>query len=128
MTYTDSPIFNDDVEQKKLDKRLLKELKKFDPGYHRLKPKKKEREGVECYTSGNSYKSLVRNAITGERTDCLVGSLKEDDFFKVKVEGLTLFYYTPEEFERHTGYNLGHEVKQVWYEKQQFLKQLEQQK
>ena len=79
---------------------------------------------VENYGSGQQG-TRIRNAVTGERYDHLVGSKAEDLYFKViestgrvnRREPLILFYDTPDQYENHHFTSLSNSVKEKWYEK-----------
>ena len=58
-----------------------------------------------------------------------VGTLQEDDVFKVKymtglngVPPVMLCYDTPEQFEKHLNLRVGTDVKEKWYKKNQQYK------
>lgn len=97
-------------------------IKRLNRGYHKLLRNivindriKKIQIGV--YGSG-SHESPIRNAETGEYYKYKVGSMNEDLFFKVIIstsEGpLTLFYDSPEHYERHQYIELDGFTKQKW--------------
>jgi hypothetical protein len=99
-----------------------------DKGYHLLT--RKNRQGqvkkVPCFGSGGQGTS-IRNAITGERIfSHKVGSFSEDLYYKVMIctgeskhgDPITLFYESPEHYERHQFQSLDKETKKMWYERQ----------
>jgi len=106
----------------------LDDIKKEDKGYYTWKkkvPGYTKALKIEVYSSGYTG-SPIRNAITGERyKQYLVGSRNEDLFFKVRMaaggfsgsDGITLFYDSPEDYERHNKVVLSHEIKQTWLDK-----------
>jgi hypothetical protein len=67
----------------------------------------------------------IRNAITGEKSNSyLVGSSNEDLYFKVVnstgelgQESQTLFYDSPEQFEKHMFTTVSQTIKEKWNEK-----------
>lgn len=84
----------------------------------------KKRVMIEYYSSG-PINTTITHAISGvKQLGFLVGSSNEDLFFKVTLTTnslpLTLFYYTPEEYERHQYATLSEELKTKW--KQKYLK------
>jgi hypothetical protein len=77
------------------------------------------------YGSG-SQESPIRNAETGEYYKYKVGTMDEDLFFKVMVSTgevlsgpLTLFYDSPEHYERHQYLELDTLTKKRWEVKRQ---------
>jgi hypothetical protein len=130
-------------ERKDEDKKYIESLKSVDRGYHVLKrvnpewvqwANERRSEGLrvykrkdlkpffkmEVYSSGE----YIRNAVTGQRTNIKVGSNDEDIFFSVIIctgengqESITLFYISPEEYERQHRCILSQESKERWYHK-----------
>jgi hypothetical protein len=119
MEYAD--MYHHDLNaSNEMDSITLNSLAKFSTkNYHRL-----WRSGIQIgvYASGDS--SYIRNAETGEVTNYAVGSANEDLFFKVRVTGeipsgaVTLFYSSPEHYEKHQHTVLTDDMKYVWKEKQ----------
>jgi hypothetical protein len=77
------------------------------------------------YGSG-SHESPIRNAETGEYYKYKVGTMDEDLFFKVTISSgkiqsgpLTLFYDSPEHYERHHYVVLDGFTKKKWEVKRQ---------
>ena len=79
---------------------------------------------IENYGSGQTG-SRIRNAVTGQRYNYLVGDAEEDLFFKVvdatgrlgRKESLMLYYDSPEQYENHQFVILSQVIKEKWYEK-----------
>jgi hypothetical protein len=79
---------------------------------------------VEMYGSG-CIGSRIRNAVSGEYTKFLVGSLEEDLFFKAydcrgllgTKEPIMLYYQSPEQYENHLFLELDSDFKELWNEK-----------
>ena len=74
---------------------------------------------IECYATQNRQGAMIRNAIIGTRyNEYLVGNIKEQLFFKVRYlatkEPFTLFYDSPEQYERHMKTTVSVEVKENW--------------
>ena len=99
--------------------------------------KRKKRSLPRCYPS-NVVGLRIVNAMTGTTYDFNVGSKSESQLFKVATsqpfrkrldllgeevidaDGYqmnTLFYDTPEQYEKHRNVTLSDEVKKEWYEK-----------
>jgi len=81
----------------------------------------KKRVTIEFYSSG-PINTTITHAISGaKQIGFQVGSSYEDLFFKVSLttgsQPLTLFYYSPEEYEKHQYITLSDELKSVWREK-----------
>jgi hypothetical protein len=99
------------------NKHFHKEIKRI-----RLKTGRKS-ISIEYYSSG-PINTTITHALSGVKEyGFLVGSSHEDLFFKVCTstgkEPLTLFYYSPEEFEKHQSTQLSDNVKNKWREKYQ---------
>ena len=108
----------------------LKKSKILNRGYHKifrsvlLNNKTKSVE-IGVYGSG-SHESPIRNAETGEYYKSKVGTMDEDLFFKVMISTgeipsgpLTLFYDSPEHYERHQYMELDGLTKKRWEVKRQ---------
>lgn len=119
---------NDEFDEPITKKDIFEELKKSDKGYYswstRVQGARKPYK-IEAYSSGD-VGSRIRDPVTGDRyRNYLVGSKNEDLFFKVKMstgefggrDGPTLFYSSPEEYEKHTKSFLSQETKDRWFAK-----------
>ena len=81
---------------------------------------------IEIFGSG-PQDSTIRNAVSGFRYEGhKVGSLNEDLYFKVRlatgevgegVEGPTLYYDDPEQYENHLFEEVSREIKETWHKK-----------
>lgn len=108
--------------------KIIKQIKPLNKEYHNIKTgyfdkKIKKFLEVGVYSSGMSG-SLIRNAETGEYYKYKVGSNDEDLFFKtVNSTGelsygpITLFYNSPENYERHQYLFVSDETKKIWENK-----------
>jgi hypothetical protein len=72
------------------------------------------------YSSGD-IGSNIRNAITGQHYVDKVGSISENNYFKIiistgeiKGERRTFFFLSPEDYERHMHVTLHTNVKEQW--------------
>ena len=99
----------------------LGKFKRKSKYYHKM-----TRCGVQIgvYSSGQSGFTYIRNAETGELSNYVVGSSNEDLFYKVVVATgefpggpITLFYNSPEHFEKHQYTMVHEEMKLIWREK-----------
>lgn len=131
-------------ERKDEEKNYIDSLKKVDRGYHLLKrvnpewvqwANERREQGLRVYRRKDlkpffkmevysSHSSYIRHATTGQRTQFKVGSPDEDRFFSVIIstgeqgnEPITLFYISPEEYERHHKCVLSQDTKERWYHK-----------
>lgn len=131
MEYDDiySPLEANDYDESNYNKQsALKKVKSLNRGYHKIMintviDNKNKSIEVGVYGSG-SQESPIRNAETGEYYKYKVGSFDEDLFYKVMIctgefpsGPLTLFYNSPEHYERHqyTGVDSLH--KKRWEER-----------
>lgn len=131
---TDTTV-NDSLNDQQLQQRRHKRsrysdmydnIKSLDPDYHRIT----RREGdvkikTEVYSTSIMPGTFIRDAITGyKQNNCRVGSWKEDLFFKVHeasgyigMQTYTLFYDSPEQFERHMKTTVSTNTKRLWTDK-----------
>ena len=108
----------------------LKKVKNLNRGYHKITKNilvnnKNKNIELGVYGSG-SQECQIRNAETGEYYKYKVGSFDEDLFFKVMISTgevssgpLTLFYDSPEHYERHQYLELDDLIKKKWHVKKQ---------
>jgi len=116
----------------------LDKMKSVDPGYTFIYRKVENKNGIiknkkiELYTSGD-YGSNIRDAITGKYYLDKVGTNSEHFFFKVglssgecksKNGSTTLFFLSPEQYERQFHTELSDTVKNEWVEKSLHYKML----
>jgi hypothetical protein len=129
------PLVTNELDDQYNNKNILNDIKSLDKGYHKVKRnlnkicidgKYHKNIFIEFYVSGDTG-NKIRNAITGYRSCYKVGSVDEHIFFKVKMvngecrKGTgygSLFYDSPEQFEKHQFSILKQEVKDEWYKKQ----------
>jgi len=131
--------FNDEtsVEFKLRQKDAISALKKLDKYY--------EKYSIpfnDIWTDGKYYKKItienygcgsrgtpIRNAVTGMKTNFIVGSKDEDLFFKVnkstghnqRKEPLTLYYDSPEQYEKHHFTSVPNVIKEKWLERTLYM-------
>lgn len=134
MEYDDryTPVgLNDFDDSKNKPESALKKTQVLNRGYHKISKKvllsNRISKNVEIgvYGSG-SHESSIRNAETGEYYKYTVGTMDEDLFFKVMISTgeipsgpLTLFYDSPEHYERHQYVELDSLSKKKWEIKKQ---------
>tara|TARA_B100000902_G_C27271989_1_gene896755 strand:+ start:1230 stop:1715 length:486 start_codon:yes stop_codon:yes gene_type:complete len=116
VTTNDSTVYSSPQAKR----RALAEYMKQDPGYRCIGKKK---DKLEYFSTSTSTGTPIRGATTGIREyHHRVGNpVSEYQFFKVRYVGNgiengpdTLFYDTPEHFERHMGCNVNTKVKKSW--------------
>jgi hypothetical protein len=122
LSITDSSTINSDKYEQK---RLIKEFKNLDRGYHKLKKGPLRKHTIEIYHTSNTPDSHIRHAITGERYKWRVGKRQEEELFfaitlstgEIPNGPYTFFYDTPEQFEKHHSIALPEKAKQKWYDR-----------
>jgi hypothetical protein len=104
-------------------RKLYESLKATDKGYQKIRRMNNGiTSNIEMYTTGLTPGTTIRDAVTGARyPGLLVGSRNEDQFFKIKYTGIPghLYFFTPDEFERHYKTRLSQTLKDKWAEKYQ---------
>jgi len=124
--------FNDDSSKNK----ELINFKKADRGYNKIyrilvreSDGKIIRNKIEFYTTGGTG-SNIRDAETGEYYSEFVGSKYEDLYFKVSLStgeckslngSHTLFYLSPQHYERHLYVNMDEDIINNWEDKKNAL-------
>lgn len=120
--YNESTIASTVDSKKKRMRKNIDDYKKIDSAYH----KKKiivdfKKVDVEFYVTPPLAGGRIRDAITGMRMGHLVCSKYEDLYFKVRIaigqEAYSLYYDSPEQYERHMNVTISQSDKQKWMEK-----------
>lgn len=121
----DEDLFNEN------DTKLFKSFQDFETNKHHHKVVKKIKTklgkktlNIEYYSSG-PIRSTITHAVSGvKQRGSIVGSMDEDLFFKIRLvnrkngnEHVTLFYYSPEEYEKHQFTAISDNIKLKWREK-----------
>jgi hypothetical protein len=108
--------------------------KKQDKGYEKkVKIIKDKKIIIDTYHSNDTPGSTIRHAVTGVWLSARVGSIEENLYFKVRdntgKDSRSLYYDSPEEYERHMFLILSTDIKGKWTEKfaetQKYLRSLE---
>ena len=113
----------------------IERIKNLDPGYNKIHryinittpeglPAKK-RISIELYTSSGIPGNMIRSAVGGSyHSNYRIGKTDEDIFFKVglatgecKKGSNTLFFDTPEQYEKTFHTFLSRDIKNEWYAK-----------
>jgi membrane-associated HD superfamily phosphohydrolase len=120
----DSISVTSDIKKRR---KLMDEYKKIDKGYHKVyrTNSKHKKVSVEFYETSSTPGNKIRNAITGGYEEKMrVGSKYENLFFKVKIatgetgkDGGSLYFDTPEQYERHFHTTVSQPEKEVWQTK-----------
>jgi hypothetical protein len=113
------------TSEKKKRLKALEDIKRLDKGYNKVfRNRNGKQYSVEYYATSLNPGRKIRNAINGAYTNCLVGSYDEDLFFKLRLltdkcdEDLTTLYYdSPEQYEKHFNTELDDVTKEKWKNK-----------
>jgi hypothetical protein len=112
--------------QKKKYRKMWDDAKKVDKGYHKIKRNYNHKKvEIEVYTTSNTPGKMIRDAITGNKyNQYRVGSVNEHLFFKVTLatgeigrDGTTMFFDSPEQYERHMKCEISQAIKEQWVKK-----------
>ena len=120
------PILSKNETNKKV-KKIMSDIYQNNKGFHLIKRQSKDGKmhNVEVFSSG-CQGNIIRNAISGSYYyGDRVGSKQEDLYYKVCIstgevgkDTISLFYDSPEQYERHMYATVDSENKQRWLEKQ----------
>uniref|UniRef100_A0A6C0JK89 Uncharacterized protein n=1 Tax=viral metagenome TaxID=1070528 RepID=A0A6C0JK89_9ZZZZ len=111
---------------RKNQRRLYEDSKKVDRGYHRIKLVRDGKpSAIEFYSTNMVPGTMIRDAVTGSKYNQFrVGTLNEHQFFKVTNatgqfgrDSVTMFYDSPEQFERHMKTDVETDIKSRWADK-----------
>ena len=96
----------------------IRAMKLSDPGYHSVV---RGNRRVELYSTRCNPGAYIRDPRIGSLTRDRVGTLAERMYFKVRmtsigdgVEPVTLFYDSPDSYEKHMRTRLPNDIKQSW--------------
>lgn len=109
------------------DKRITKqqhhtEMKLSDPDYYVItKRVGKKMKRIALYSTRSNPGRLIRNPVAGYKSNDRVGTLAERHYFKIRmtsigdgVEPVTLYYDSPESYEKHLHATVSHDIKAAW--------------
>lgn len=109
---------------KNKNKNIIEDAKRADKDYFSYHIKKNQKKArIEFYNSGVNIGNKIRDPITGVRTNHRIGSSDELMYFKARMNciptktHITLFYDSPEQYERHHKCILPQNIKEKWYER-----------
>lgn len=131
MEYNDNFSSSENDSEYNVVESSLKKTRELNKGYHKIvrtvKINDKSKTIILGVYGSASQGSQIRNAETGEYYKYIVGSLDEDLFFKNmictgEIPGgpLTLFYNSPEHYERHQHVEFDDTLKRDWELKRQY--------
>ena len=94
------------------------------PGHHKIyKVFNNKTKKINIYSTRNTPGARIRDPIHGTFSNDRVGSTDEHYYFKVRLasvisntnDPITLFYDTPESYERHQFIRVNMDIKNKWY-------------
>ena len=130
-TYDENDVSSYDSESSidsvlREQRRITKMYKNSDPDYYAYKHLVDFKEKkVEVYSTNMCKNGYIRHAISGARCPHRIGTPQEDLYFKASDVFTThsnyaeygprkLYYYSPEEFERHHNITISQNIKEDW--------------
>jgi len=123
------------LNSKKRFSRSWDDTKKIDKGFHRIvRNINYKKQEIEVYSTSTNIGMMIRDAITGSRyNQYKVGSLSEHLFFKVRWSTgelssnttVSLFFDSPEQFERHMKTTVSQSVKDKWLKRNAEVRNIE---
>jgi hypothetical protein len=135
MAYEDVHVSDNDTESmvesladstssaKRISRRQYqKMLKLSDPDYYVTSRRSGSRtKDVELYSTRCNPGNLIRNPISGSRSNDRVGTKAERTYFKIRmttvgdgVEPVTLYYDSPDTYEKHMHTKVSKNIKKEW--------------
>jgi hypothetical protein len=109
---------------RKKQRKNMDEYKMIDKGYHKITlPCGVQKIEIEYYHTSSTPGTMIRDAITGARSqDHRVGTKEEDLYFKARIaivnvdnDGTLVFFNSPEQYERHMHATISQEFKELWH-------------
>jgi hypothetical protein len=85
---------------------------------------------ISYYNSGYNPSCFIRDAVTGRRTNIKIGSCGEYLFFKVKIalekkdNPISLFFSSPDEYERHFLCKVDINLKKMWLQRRKMYEKI----
>jgi hypothetical protein len=112
---------------RKYQKKIADEVKCADKGYRCYKMNSVTPNGIkpvkiEVFDSGSCIGNRIRDPMSGARLTDRVGSANEYKYFKAHMSGIfagksaTLFYDSPEHYERHHKTSISKDIKEKWHQ------------
>jgi hypothetical protein len=112
--------------RRRKSKKVLDELALLDKGFRVLnRTQNRKKNQIEVYSTNTNPGSTIRCPITGSYfVNSRVGKSDENLFFKVRIADgssqenpITLFFDSPEQYERHMKTTVSQKTKETWNEK-----------
>ena len=134
MDYSDRfhPTEGNDIDDYDINSKqiyTIQDLKSLDKNFHKYKKMvtiededgfRLQKKTVISYYSSGPCGNYIRDAQTGVFTKHIVGSKYEDLYFKVNLtdaSSMTLYYDSPEKYEKHHYEKLSNDTKERWLKK-----------
>ena len=117
-----SDVSSDMDSQARYRNKILKKYKMTNPDYYSYKKMVNgENVKIEYYSTPILSSAFIRHAVTGVKCPHRSGSKYEDLYFRVmdtttgsETGPKRLYYYTPEEYERHQFVTVPQSLKEDW--------------
>ena len=116
-------IADSNASAKRISRRQYQKLLKLsDPDYYvTTRRSGSNTKDVELYSTRSSPGHLIRNPISGSRSNDRVGTKAERAYFKIRmtsvgdgVEPVTLYYDSPNTYEKHMHTTVSKNIKKAW--------------
>ena len=116
-------IADSNASAKRISRRQYQKLLKLsDPDYYVTTRRTGSRtKDVELYSTRCNPGHLIRNPISGSRSNDRVGTKAERTYFKIRmttvgdgVEPVTLYYDSPDTYEKHMHTKVSKNIKREW--------------
>jgi hypothetical protein len=118
---------------KKKNRKLWEDSKNKIKGFHKInRVFNNKKYEIDLYSTSNTPGTMICDAITGNKyKEYRVGSLNEHLFFKVRLSTGefekkcvdSLFFDSPEQYERHMKTTLSQDIKEKWLKKSMEIKE-----
>jgi hypothetical protein len=112
---------------KKKNRKLFEDSKKDIKGFHKItRVFNNKKYEIEVYSTSTTPGMMICDAITGSKyKDYRVGTFNEHLFFKIRLSTGelgkkcvdSLYFDSPEQYERHMKTTLSHNIKEKWLKK-----------
>jgi hypothetical protein len=116
-------LADSNASAKRISRRQYQKLLKLsDPDYYvTTRRSGSKTKDVELYSTRCSPGHLIRNPISGSRSNDRVGTKAEHTYFKIRmttvgdgVEPVTLYYDSPNTYEKHMHTTVSKNIKKEW--------------
>ena len=119
----ESSIDDSDASVKRVTRQQYEEkMKLLDPDYYVINKRVgKKMKRIQIYSTGCNPGRRIRNPMLGFKSNDRVGTLAEHSYFKIRmttigngVEPVTLYYDSPDTYEKHLHTKVSFEIKKAW--------------